>query len=60
VRSGKEQSPIDIPASATANPADLTFNYKPTAVTILNNGHSIQVNYDAGSSADHAALHRGA
>lgn len=49
---GKEQSPIDIPASAPINPADISFNYKPTAVTILNNGHTIQVNYDAGSSIE--------
>jgi len=49
---GKEQSPIDIPASAAVNPADLAFNYKPTAVTIVNNGHAIQVNYDAGSSIE--------
>ncbi len=49
---GKEQSPIDVPGTATVNPADLTFNYQPTAVNILNNGHTIQVNYDVGSSLE--------
>ncbi|MFQ5578860.1 MAG: carbonic anhydrase family protein [Anaerolineae bacterium] len=47
---GTEQSPIDVPASATVNPADLTMNYQPTAVNILNNGHTVQVNYDSGST----------
>lgn len=47
---GLEQSPVDIPANAPLNPADITFSYKPSAVNIFNNGHTVQVNYDAGSS----------
>ena len=47
---GVEQSPVDIPANAPLNPADITFSYQPSAVTIFNNGHTIQVNYDPGSS----------
>lgn len=47
---GKEQSPIDIPGAAVTNPADLTFAYKPSALTILNNGHTIQATYDQGST----------
>jgi carbonic anhydrase len=47
---GQEQSPINIPAGAPANPADISFNYNPTALNIVNNGHSVQVNYDEGSS----------
>jgi carbonic anhydrase len=47
---GVEQSPIDIAGTATANPADITFNYQPTALNIFNNGHTIQVNYDPGSA----------
>ena len=47
---GTEQSPIDIPAGAPLNPADLGYNYLPSAVNIFNNGHTIQVNYDPGSS----------
>jgi carbonic anhydrase len=46
---GTEQSPINIPAGTLLNPADLVQNYKPSAVNIFNNGHTIQVNYDAGS-----------
>ncbi len=47
---GKEQSPIDIPETAPVHSADIAFNYQPTALNIVNNGHSIKVNYDAGSS----------
>lgn len=47
---GVEQSPIDIPATAPLNPAELTFTYRPSAVNLVNNGHTIQANYDPGSS----------
>lgn len=47
---GVEQSPVDIPADAALNAADISFNYQPSALTIVNNGHTIQVNYDKGSS----------
>jgi carbonic anhydrase len=47
---GVEQSPLDIPANAPLNAADITFSYQPSAVTLFNNGHTIQVNYDPGSS----------
>ena len=49
---GPYQSPINI-KTASAKKADLepiTFDYKPSALKIINNGHSIQINYDAGSS----------
>lgn len=49
-KSGREQSPIDIPGRAAFNPPDLVFDYYPSALHIANNGHSIQANYDAGSS----------
>ncbi|MBI1876654.1 MAG: carbonic anhydrase family protein [Chloroflexi bacterium] len=49
---GTEQSPIDVPSTSSVNPADITFNYQPTALNIFNNGHTIQVNYDPGSSID--------
>ncbi len=48
--SGQSQSPIDILAPASQNLPDIQFNYQPSALTILNNGHTVQVNYDAGSS----------
>ncbi len=49
---GVEQSPIDIPATASVTPADIGFNYQPSALSILNNGHTIQANYDQGSSIE--------
>jgi carbonic anhydrase len=49
---GKTQSPIDIKDSV-AKKADLpaiAFDYKPTPLAIVDNGHTIQVNYAPGSS----------
>ena len=48
---GQTQSPIDIP-DASARKGDLPsllFNYKPSPVKIIDNGHTIQVNYKPGS-----------
>ncbi|MCP4363297.1 MAG: carbonic anhydrase family protein [Chloroflexi bacterium] len=36
----------------SVNPADIVFNYQPSALNILNNGHTIQANYDEGSSIE--------
>ena len=50
-KSGENQSPIDIP-NATARKGDLPsllFNYKPVPLKIIDNGHTIQVNYSPGS-----------
>ena len=47
---GKAQSPIDLKSAVTANFTDIKFDYKPSALNIFNNGHTVQVNYDAGSS----------
>lgn len=49
---GTEQSPVDIPSAAPLNPADIAFGYDPSHLTILNNGHTIQVNYDPGSTIE--------
>jgi carbonic anhydrase len=49
--SGTTQSPIDIP-HANARKGDLPpmlFNYKPSPLKIVDNGHTIQVNYAPGS-----------
>jgi carbonic anhydrase len=49
---GQVQSPIDI-RSDQAEPATLdpiTFAYKPSPLKIIDNGHTIQVNYAPGSS----------
>lgn len=46
---GKAQSPIDIsPRAGKASPIE--FHYVPTAATIVDNGHTLQVNLAAGSS----------
>ena len=49
---GKSQSPIDISTTGAigADLTDIAFNYTTSALNVLNNGHTIQVNYDAGSS----------
>ena len=48
---GKAQSPIDI-QDAVAKKSDLppiVFDYKPSPLKIIDNGHTIQVNYEPGS-----------
>ncbi len=47
---GTEQSPVDIPAGAPLNPADISFHYQTVPLAILNNGHTIQVNTPTGGS----------
>jgi carbonic anhydrase len=44
------QSPIDVTGALPSDLEDLVFTYGESAVNIYNNGHTIQVNYDAGSS----------
>jgi carbonic anhydrase len=48
---GMLQSPIDIPDGNVrkGDIAPLLFNYKPVPVRIVDNGHTIQVNYAPGS-----------
>jgi len=46
---GQSQSPIDISAFSEQDLANIAFHYQPSEVNILNNGHTAQVNYDAGS-----------
>ncbi len=46
---GKSQSPIDISKAIEQDLSNITFHYQPSKVNILNNGHTVQVNYDAGS-----------
>ena len=47
---GTKQSPIDIVSPTQQDLPDIIFEYKPSAVTVVNNGHTVQVNYQAGSS----------
>lgn len=48
--SGQFQSPVDLNATITADLPTLEVDYKPVPLTIVNNGHTIQVNYPEGSS----------
>lgn len=49
---GKRQSPIDIRESAVkkADLAPIEFHYKPSTLKVVDNGHTIQVNYEPGST----------
>jgi len=53
---GTAQSPIDISSPAQQDVANLVFHYQPTQVSVINNGHTIQVNYDAGSYIESDAV----
>jgi carbonic anhydrase len=47
--SGKNQSPVNIVNAVEAVLAPIEFQYNDTQLQILNNGHTIQVNYGQGS-----------
>jgi carbonic anhydrase len=49
-RLGHRQSPIDIRDAHDADLPPIHFDYKATALNVIDNGHTIQVNYDRGSS----------
>ena len=46
---GKSQSPVDVANPSEQDLTNISFHYQPSEVNILNNGHTVQVNYDAGS-----------
>lgn len=46
---GKSQSPIDLTGATAKDITNIAFSYQPTKIHIINNGHSVQVNYDPGS-----------
>lgn len=46
---GVSQSPVDISTSLEQDLVNIDFYYQSSGVNILNNGHTVQVNYDAGS-----------
>jgi len=48
--SGHAQSPIDIAGPAAGTLPAITFEYQPSRINVVNNGHTIQVNYDSGSA----------
>ena len=47
---GKNQSPVNLTEFIEADLNKIEFAYKPGGNEIINNGHSIQVNYDPGST----------
>ncbi len=47
---GKNQSPINLTGIIEADLSPLTFNYKQGGEQVINNGHTVQVNYKKGSS----------
>lgn len=49
-KSGIGQSPIDLNGGLGAMAEPIQFNYQLTPLTILHNGHTVQVNYKPGSS----------
>ena len=47
---GDEQSPIDLTPAEPQDLPDIVFDYEPSKLAIQNNGHTIQANYEPGSS----------
>jgi carbonic anhydrase len=48
---GREQSPIDVKTFQDPQaPSPLVFHYQSSPVHVVNNGHTVQVNYKAGST----------
>ena len=54
---GKLQSPIDIRGAKVADLPPIQFHYKPSPLKLIDNGHTIQVNYAPGSSIDVGGAH---
>src|SRR5262245_34226620 len=48
--SGKTQSPIDIRGAVPGSLEPIRFDYRPVPLRIVDNGHTIQVNYAKGSA----------
>ena len=49
---GRNQSPIDIRGAKAADLPTIKFDYKPSPLKVIDNGHTIQVNYAPGSSIE--------
>ncbi|WP_414624550.1 carbonic anhydrase [Calothrix sp. CCY 0018] len=48
-QSGKSQSPVNLQSAIDADLPRLKITYKDTPLRIINNGHTIQINYQPGS-----------
>lgn len=49
-KTGLRQSPIDVRGTLNARLPPLSFNYHSNALSVLNDGHTIEVAYEPGSS----------
>lgn len=49
-QTGGRQSPVDLPAGAPTTGASVDFDYRPTPLNVVNNGHTVQVNFEPGST----------
>ncbi len=49
-RTGQHQSPIDIRDTRKTDLPPIQFNYNPSKLHIVDNGHTVLINYDPGSS----------
>ncbi|WP_066381830.1 carbonic anhydrase [Anabaena sp. CA = ATCC 33047] len=49
-QTGRQQTPINLEDTTVTEAEALIFNYRPTPLKIIHNGHSIQVNYAPGSA----------
>jgi len=49
---GMTQSPIDLSNAAPEALSEIKFNYRGSKLNVENNGHTVQVNYDGGSSIE--------
>jgi carbonic anhydrase len=49
-KTGHHQSPIDIRNTKSADLPPLRFEYKPSPLHIIDNGHTVMINYGPGSS----------
>ncbi len=47
---GRHQSPIDIRGAKTADLPAIAFEYRPSPLKVIDNGHTVQVTYAPGSS----------
>lgn len=49
-KTGTRQSPVDVRGPLKRSNGKLEFKYKPSPVKLINNGHTIQFNYEKGST----------
>merc|ERR1711879_231591 len=49
-KTGTCQSPIDLTNAESSDGVEVSYNYKNSSMTVLNNGHTIQNNYAPGST----------